>query len=159
MPLPLPEPSTFSELTGLLLGKETSVRAGSPIPKNRRNAVATYIDKSRKILYATITDATFAITAGSALALLPDKVVKEALKAGAPTPTMLENAYEVLNVSASLFNEIKNTPIHVKIDKLKREGELPSAFLERLTRPAQRIDLVHSIPGYPDGNVTLLTFV
>jgi hypothetical protein len=157
MTAPLPVANAVGTLIGSLIGARPKVaKAATPVVPGRTHSVATYIDVEKKIVYAAVADVAFVASAGAALAMIPAGVVAEAVKTGRPSDAMYENTYEVLNIGASLFNEIEDTPLHVKIEKLAPMAQVPAAVAARLAKPTARLDLSVTLPGYPEGRLSLL---
>ncbi len=157
MAAPLPVANAVGTLIGSLIGARPKVaKIPTPIVPGKTHTVATYVDAEKKIVYAAVADVAFVASAGSALAMIPAGVVAEAVKSGKPSDAMYENTYEVLNIGASLFNEIEDTALHVKIEQLTPVAQAPAQLVARLTKPAARIDLSVTLPGYPEGKLSLL---
>lgn len=146
----------FATLLGTLLGSRPKVTKSTTLVATKAHTVATYIDDQNHLVYAAIADVAFIAGAGAALALIPARMVQECIKSGAATETMVENAFEVLNIGSSLFNEIENTQLHVKIDRMKNHSALTKDLVSSIARPTARLDLVVGIPGYPDAKLSLL---
>jgi hypothetical protein len=157
MAAPLPNPNDFVKLVGMLVGQQPRVGKGTPLTAIKGNSIATYVNASKSIVYAAIVDTPFVVSAGAALAMIPPGVANDCIKSGKPTDGMAENAYEVLNVSASLFNDIPGTSLHVKLDKLQPAVSAPAELTSKLARPLARVDMLVTIPGYPDSKVSLLS--
>ncbi len=157
MAAPLPNLNDFAKLVGMLVGNQPRVAKGTPLTAAKGNSVATYIDATKNIVYAALVDTPFVVSSGAALALIPPGVATDCIKSGKPTDAMAENAYEVLNVSASLFNEIPGTSLHVKLDKLQPAAGAPAELTAKLARPLARVDIAITIPGYPESKVSLLS--
>lgn len=154
MSAPLPVANAVTTLVGMLVGSRPKVTKGPACQK--AHSVATYVDASKTIVYAALADAGFLASSGAALALIPAGVVAECMKTGKPTEAMLENAYEVLNVGASLFNEIDETTLHVKLEQLTPFAQVAPGLAAKLAKPAARLDLLVTIPGYPEGKLSLI---
>jgi len=157
MAAPLPPPAAFATLFGTLLGIRPKVAKGTSLVVNKLHTVATYVDDKKEVIYAAVADTPFVAAAGAALAMIPARLVADCIAKNAPTETMIENTYEVLNISASLFNEIDQTHLHVKIAEMTTQPKLAPVTVAKLGKPTGRLDLVVSIPGYPDGKLTLLS--
>lgn len=156
VPAPLPQINAFATLLGTLLGQRPKVTKGAMLVANKLHTVATYIDDESKHVYAAVADVAFVAGAGAALALIPARMVQECIKSGSASETMTENTYEVLNIGASLFNEIENTKLHVKIDRMDIHEKLTKELVSQIARPTARLDLVVGITGYPDAKISLL---
>ena len=146
----------FATLLGTLLGSRPKVAKGTPLVATKAHTVATYVDDENKHVYAAVADVAFIAGAGAALALIPARMVQECIKAGVATEAMIENTFEVLNIGASLFNEVENTQLHVKIDRMDNHSALTKELVSAIARPTARLDIVVGIPGYPDAKLSLL---
>ncbi len=142
----------------MLLGRRVKVKSGAALGSAQVRAAATYVCASGEISFVTLADIPFVASVGAALALIPVSAVNEAIKTGKPSPLLVENAHEVLNVAASLFNELDqgaSPPVHVKLERLD-VGPLDARLSARLLKPAARVDLDVSVAGYPDGKLSFL---
>lgn len=150
---PLPSPDAFGRLLTGLLGKKVGIAKAAPLPSTEVRGVAAYVDTARVVHYAAATDAPFLAGIGAALALIPAAVVADAVRSPKLPDNLVENAYEVLNIGASVFNEIEGTALHVKISKLMSPP--PEEVMGRLAKAAGRVDMLVQVPGYPDAKVSL----
>ena len=152
---PLPTPETYARLLTELLGKKVAVKkAAAPIGPAEVRGVAPYVDTGKLVHYAVAADAQFLAGVGAALAMIPANVAADALRGPKLPENLVENAYEVLNIGASVFNDIEGTAVHVKISKLMTTP-IPDEVVAKLGKAPARIDLVTALPGYPDGKVSL----
>jgi hypothetical protein len=146
----------FGELAGTLIGKPIrSTKVTAVLPAANVRGVATYIDAEGVVTFVAVTDAAFIASVGAALAMIPLPVVEEAIRTGKPAEGLVENAYEVLNIAASLFNEVEGATTHVKVQKLII-GPMTPEVVKRMARPAARLDLAIGVPGYPDGKLAFV---
>jgi hypothetical protein len=155
MGAPLPTADAFGNLAGMLVGKKVKAARGTPLVTANVRGVATYSDAAGVLVFLAVTDMACLASIGAALAMIPLPMVTEAIRTGKPSEGIVENAYEVLNVAASLFNEVEGTTTHVKVGKLAI-GPLAPDLAKRLLKPAGRLDLDIGIPGYPDGKISLV---
>lgn len=139
----------------MLVGKKIKAARGSPLVAANVRGVATYADAAGTLAFVALTDVAFVASVGAALAMIPLPIVAEAIRTGKPPESLVENAYEVLNVAASLFNEVEGATLHVKVQKLTI-GPLNPELAKRLLKPAARLDLDIGIPGYPDSKLSLV---
>lgn len=139
----------------MLVGKRVKVARGTPLLPANIRGVATYADAAGSLAFVALTDAAFVAGVGAALAMIPPPVVVDAIRTGKPPGGLVQNAYEVLNVAASLFNDVEGKTQHVKVEKLVI-GPLNPELAKRLLKPAGRLDLDIGIPGYPDCKLSLL---
>lgn len=153
---PLPTPEAVGRLLTELMGKKVKLaKAPAPLLPTAAAGGAPYLDPEKVLSYAALADAAFIASFGAALAMIPPNVVGDAIRAPKLPETLVENAYEVLNIAASVFNEIEGTALHVKIAKLVL-APLPAEVSTRLGKPTARLDLLACVPGYPDGRLSLL---
>lgn len=151
---PLPVPEAYGRLLTELLGKKVSVKkAPAAIGPADVRGVASYVDTAKLVHYAIAADGSFLAGMGAALAMIPSNIVAEAVRAPKLPDNLVENAYEVLNIGASVFNDIEGTALHVKISKLMT-APVPDEVMGKLGKAPVRLDLIASVPGYPDGKVT-----
>ncbi len=155
MATPLPTADAFGRLVSDLMGKRVKVAKGAAFAGPSAKAAAVYVDAEKQPVYAAIADAPFLAGIGAALAMIPPALVAEAIRAPKLPANLVENAYEVLNIAASVFNEIEGTPRHVKIESLLF-APLAAPLAAQVGKPVARLDLVVGVPGYPDGKLSLL---
>lgn len=152
---PLPTPEAYGRLLTELLGKKVAIKKATAVmgPTEVRG-VAPYVDTGKLVHYAAAADGAFIAGIGAALAMIPPNVAADAVRGPKLPENLVENAYEVLNIGASVFNDIEGTPIHVKISKLMTTP-IPDEVIGKLGKAPARVDLVVGVPGYPDGKVSL----
>lgn len=151
----LPPPAAVGDLIGMLVGKRARVKVAPPMAPAAVRGVATYVEAEGNLAFVALIDLPFLASVGGALAMVPASAVNDAIRKGVATEALVENAYEAMNVAASLFSDIEGTTVHVKLDKLA-VGPLDAALAARLVRPAARMDVEVGIPGYPDGKVSFV---
>lgn len=103
-----------------------------------------------------LMDLELAASVGAALVMMPAGLVKESVADKALFPALVDNTFEVLNVTSRLINRAGCT--HYKI----REQVLPGAALPEdavavLTDPSRRVDLHLQVAGYGAGRFTIVT--
>jgi hypothetical protein len=152
----LPTPASIADLVTMLVGKPTRAGRGTPLAVSAARGVATYVDKDAKITFVTLTDMAFIASVGAALAMIPPGIVGEAVKSGKPSHVLVENAVEVLNILASLFNDLEGKGVHVKLQRLVLVPPLPPELARLIAKPGHRLDLEVTLPGYPNGRLSLL---
>jgi hypothetical protein len=82
--------------------------------------------------------------------MIPADVVKECASEGELTERLQENAHEVLNIAASLFNQPGFE--HLVLAEVVLNKELPEPVSALMAKPALRADLEGAIEGYPPGS-------
>jgi len=155
MPPLLPAPEAFAQQAGTLIGKKLTLGKSPPLSIGDARCLAAYINTAGVPCFVAITDVAFVASVGAALALMPASVVTEALRTGKPAGALVENAYEVLNVAAALFNDLAGNKIHVKLDRL-RVGPIDAAKAALFAKSAGRVDMSIEIAGYPAGKLALI---
>jgi len=151
----MPSLEAFGNLAGMLVGKKVKTTKAAPLVGPSIRGVATYVDATGAVIFVALTDVAFIASMGAALAMIPLPSVTEAIRSGKPSDVLVENAYEVLNVAASLLNDVEGATVHVKVTKLDI-GAPTAELAKRLIKPAARIDLAFAIPGYPDARLSLV---
>lgn len=152
----LPNGEAIRQLLGMLLGTTVKIVKAQPMIVSQAKAAASYVDADKTLKFVVLVDLPFVASVGAALAMIPPAVAAEVIKSGKPTETIQENAYEVLNVAASLFNEVPETPIHVKIAGFETANPtLPRELLMKLLKPAERLDCEVAITGHVNSKVSL----
>src|SRR6476661_7581389 len=102
----------------MLVGKKVKAVASPPLAVAAVRGVATYVDAGGKIAFVALSDMAFLAGVGAALAMIPPAVVAEAVKSGKPSSVLVENAFEVMNILSSLYNDAEGKGAHVKIKQL-----------------------------------------
>lgn len=152
----MPTGEAFGVLVGALVGRNVKVVRGTPLVPTAVRAVASYVDEAGKVLFVLATDYATCASIGAALAMIPAPTVADAVRTGKVPELLVENAYEVFNVAASLFNDVEGTTVHVKVSKLE-VGTISPDTTRRIAKPSARIDRDFGIPGYPDGKFSILS--
>lgn len=150
----LPKPDAIAALLSCLVGRKVSARAGARLAPDGARSLATYVDADGAVLFAALTDLPFLAGFGAALALIPSSVVDEAVRSGKPSEVLVENAQEVLNVAASLFNDVAYAT-HVKLRALTVGGAMADVRAT-VAKAAARLDLDVDLAGYPRGRLTFV---
>lgn len=159
MSAPLPGPEAIVELLAMLVGKRPKVARVAPLSVGAARGLATYVDAEGRVVYAALVDVPFLASVGAALALIPPAVATEAVRSSKVSDALVENAYEVLNVAASVFNEIEGTTLHVKIRALDVASPLSVDGARLVSKPTGRLDLEVAVPSYPVGKLSILSVV
>jgi hypothetical protein len=140
----------------MLVGKKVRAVATTPLAVPTARGVATYVDASGKLAFVALTDMAFLAGVGAALAMIPPPVAAEAVKTGKPSPVLVENAFEVMNILSSLYNDPEGKGAHVKIRTLVVVPPIAADVAALLAKPLARLDLEMQLPGYANGKLTLL---
>lgn len=101
-------------------------------------------------------DLPLAAYLGGALALVPPGGAQLAVDEGFLPDSLLDNAYEVLNIAASLFN-VGDAP-HLRLDPVYDtvRGPLPAPIASWLRGYVPRLDAAVSVKGYGSGRLSIL---
>ncbi len=118
-------------------------------------AVALYVDDHLRSAAVVVFDFALAAHAGAAIGLLPPGASEAAMEDGELPKNLHENAAEVLNIMASLFN-VPGAP-HLKLHAAYAPGEV-LRVTEMATRTGSRLDLKVEIARYGKGALSIVTF-
>ncbi|WP_448631347.1 hypothetical protein [Cellulomonas soli] len=155
---PLPNAKDVRELVMGLVGRDVEVLTGGGMvdPTSPSGAlVGVYVDNRLTLTALVILDVPLAAYVGAALGLVPAAAAKDAAYEETLTDNLAENAGEVLNVMASLFNA-EGAP-HVRLDRLYQPREpLPADIAQWVLAYVRRTDLDVTIEGYGSGKFSLL---
>lgn len=155
---PLPAALDVRELLENLLGRDVEVLTGAsmvdPIAPGGA-MVGSYVDKGLNLKAIVALDLGAAARCGAAIALIPARTADDSVESEMLPPSLSENAGEVLNIMASLFNA-EGAP-HVKLDAYYVPGErLPADIAGWVMAYVQRIDLQINVAGYGLGKISAL---
>ncbi len=155
---PLPAALEVRELVEGLLGRDVDVTVGArPVdPIEPGGAiVGVYVDDMLKLRALVVIDLGLAAHAGAAIALVPVHAARAAVEDARLTPALYENAAEILNVAASLFNH-EGAP-HVRLYEAYAPREvLPPDVAQWVLAYVRRLDVDVSIAGYDAGRMSVL---
>ncbi|WP_182112619.1 MULTISPECIES: hypothetical protein [unclassified Actinotalea] len=156
---PLPAALDVRELLEGLLGRDVVARVGAaPVdPLAPGGAlVAAYVDDTLGLRAIVLMDLPLAARAGVAIALMPAAAADDVLASGLLTPALYDNAAEILNIMASLFN-LDGAP-HVRLYEAYAPREVLPADVRTWTLAyVPRLDMAVDIAGYGTGRLSLLT--
>jgi hypothetical protein len=155
---PLPAGLEVRELVEGLLGRDVDVTLGAKAvdPAEPGGAiVGVYVDAALTLKALVIVDLSFAAHSGAAIALVPVHAARAAVEGGLLTPALYENAAEILNVAASLFNH-EGAP-HVRLYEAYAPREtLPPDVAQWVLAYVRRLDVEIAITGYDSGRMSVL---
>ncbi|GAA2726590.1 hypothetical protein [Cellulomonas aerilata] len=155
---PLPGAKDVRDLLEGMLGREVDVRTGGAMvnPGAEGGAqIGAYVDKLGALRALVVADLPLAARAGAAIALVPAGGADVAIEESRLSQALFENAYEVLNVMASLFN-VGDAP-HVKLDGCWAPGEaVPADVAQWVLSYVRRLDLDVDVKGYGPGKLSVL---
>lgn len=102
-----------------------------------------------------VMDVELAAATAAALVMMPAGLVRESVQEKTLLPMLVDNNYEVLNVTSRLINRAGG--IHYKLRAHLMPGQpLAPEAAEVLESASQRIDLKLSVEGYGGGVLTIL---
>ena len=155
---PLPNAKDVRDLLEGLLGRDVDVTTGGAMvdPGSAGGAlVGVYVDAHLKIRALVVADLALAARAGAAIALMPAGGAEVAIEEEQLSAALYENAYEILNITASLFNG-DGAP-HVRLDTCYAPGEaLPADVAPYVLAYVRRLDLDTAVKGYGPGRLSIL---
>jgi len=155
---PIPKDSEVKQMLGMLCGSDLGVNPGEPLATDARSntIVAVYTNQEGVPVTACCCDVPFAAYSGAALSMIPKGGAEDAAKSGDLSEMMRANLHEIMNICSRLFIA-EETP-HLKLDALYNSADaLPEAVRLVIDTAAGRSDLRISIPGYGEGNISLLS--
>lgn len=150
----MPIPEEVGDFLGDLLGAAVSVsKAPAPDLDDQPDAFvsAIYVEDDDRPGGVCLADLGLAASAGAALAMMPNAVVKEAMDAGALPEGLHENFYEVANIMTRLLNG-PSVP-HVRITELVHG--VPEGVRQVLDTAVGKKHYDVTIIGYPGGKLVL----
>ncbi len=118
--------------------------------------VGEYVNDAMGSLALIALDLPLAAYLGAALALVPPGGAEASIEDGFLSDSLLDNAYEVLNIAASLFN--KEGRPHLAIGPLYDTARafLPQEIHSWLIGSVPRLDAVVNVAGYGQGQIGIL---
>jgi hypothetical protein len=155
---PLPGAKDVRDLLEGMLGRDVELTTGGAMVDPGADSgaqVGVYVDRNLGLRAIVVADLPLAARAGAAIALMPAGAAEVAIEEGQLSPALYENAYEILNVTASLFNA-EGAP-HVKLDACYAPGEaLPADVAQWVLAYVRRLDLDVDVKGYGPGRLSVL---
>lgn len=158
-PTPLLEPATVADLLTMLLGRETTAdtatRRVQPF-QHPGATVATYVDDEDGLRAVVAMDLALTAYAGAAIAVMGPRVAEDAIRNALVTQALYDNTYEVLNVTASLFN-VEGAP-HVRLAQVYAPREFPPEPVATIVQAAEtpNVTIEVDVAGYGGGRLTVL---
>lgn len=158
-PTPLLEPAAVADLLTMLLGRETTAdtatRRVQPF-QHPGATVATYIDDDDRLRAVIAMDLALTAFTGAAIAVMGPRVAEDAIRTTLVNQALYDNAYEVLNVTASLFN-VEDAP-HVRLADVYAPREFPPEPVATIVQAADtpNVTIEVDIAGYGGGRLTVL---
>ena len=154
----LPAAKDVRDLLADLLGRDVGVTTGGPMvdPAVDFGAmVGVYVDRNVRLAALVLLDIDLASRMGAAIALLPTRAAESAIDNGLLPDNIRDNAAEILNIMASLFN-VEGAP-HVRLDAVYAPGDpIPADVAQWVLTFVRRCDLGVDVSGYGPGQFSLL---
>jgi hypothetical protein len=155
---PLPSALEVRELWESLVGRDIDVTTGGPMVDPVLNGgamVGVFVDRLMKLSALVLLDLPLAARMGAAIALVPQRAAETAIEEETLPVALSENAGEILNVTASLFN-VGDAP-HLKLDAVYAPREpLPADVAQWVLAYVRRLDLEVEVAGYGKGCTSVL---
>lgn len=155
---PLPSALEVREVLQGLLGRDVEVLTGGPMvdPGAPGGAlVAEYISDQMQLAALIVMDLPLAARSGAAIALMPSAASESDVDAQEISDVLLENAGEILNVLASLFNA-EGAP-HLRLNAVHAPGAgIPADVAPWVLAYVARLDLECDVAGYGPGGLSVL---
>lgn len=155
---PLPTGLDIRELFEGLLGRdvEAELGTGAVDPHKHPGAmVGVFVDDALQLKAIILADLALTAYAGAAIALMGVRAAEDVLKSELLSPVLYDNASEILNVAASLFNAA-GAP-HVRLYEAYAPREVLPADVDKWVLSfVSRIDVTLAISGYGSGRMSVL---
>ena len=155
---PLPSALAVRELLESLLGLDVEAELVTAVvdPHKHPGAlVGAYVDDDDGLRALIAVDLALTAHLGASIALMGLRVAEDVIRSELLSPVLYDNAREVLNVAASLFN-VDGAP-HVRLVEAFAPREILPAEVEKwiLARVA-RLDMEMTVAGYGGGRMSVL---
>lgn len=155
---PLPAALEVREHWEGLVGRDIQVTTGGPMVDPVLNGgamVGVYVDRLLALRALVLFDLPLAARMGAAIALVPSTAAETCVAEEQLSAALAENAGEILNVTAALFN-VGDAP-HLKLDTVYAPREpLPSDVAQWVLAYVRRLDLEVDVTGYGAGSASIL---
>jgi hypothetical protein len=150
----LPAAKDVRDLLEGLLGKDTDFSDGTRIT-GPGGLVGTYVDDSLVLRAVVAFDLAMAAYTGAAIGLMPAGGAQDAVDDKDLFPMLRDNACEVLNVMASLFNV--GNAAHLRLYTTHAPAEaLPGDVAAHLGALGGRVDWTVAVKGYGKGQLSIV---
>lgn len=152
---PLPAAKDVKDLFEGLLGKSCDFHEGGTLDASGKNLVATYVDDTLVMRALVAVDLPLAVYTGAAIGLMPPGAAQDFASEGDLPKAYRENAAEVLNIMASLFNT-PGAP-HLRLYSTHAPGEaLAADVTANLAKRGGRVDYSVDVKGYGKGALAVV---
>jgi hypothetical protein len=153
---PLPTRHSIRTLVEGLIGRDVELKDTDPISPKTTNLIAVYVTDKLAVSAVAVLDLEGAARLGGSLGMLPKGGVDDAIAERDLSALLRDNAYEVLNVLAAVFN-VDDAP-HVRLYQMYGpNGSVPSDVLALSQVIGSRMDLTLNISGYGTGQLAIVT--
>ena len=150
----LPPAKEVRDLLEGLLGKDVDFTDGHRVTDGA-GLVGVYVDDRLGMKALVACDIPAAAYIGAAIGLMPPGGAQDAVEDGELFPVLRDNAAEVLNVMAALFN-VGSAP-HLRLYGHYAAGEgLPGDVAQHLPSPGPRVDWTVAVKGYGKGELSIV---
>lgn len=151
----LPVAKDVRDLLESLLGRDVELSDGRRLTDAGATMVGVYVDDRLTMRALVMMNLHLAATVGSAIGLMPVGGVEGAIEDGELSPVQRDNAAEVLNVVASLFN-VGDAP-HLRLYATSAPGEAADDdVVATVAELGGRVDWRVGVKGYPGGLLSVL---
>jgi hypothetical protein len=147
--VPAPAILDVRRLLNGLLGRPADVKDSGPGTAPPA-VVGIYTLDTGNLVAACTCDLPLTAAIGAALSLMPPGVAAESVRRGKPSPEILDNLSEVLNVGASLLNKPGNPHVVYK-SLIDSPATADPAVAKLMAAPAARANFAVSVTGYGNG--------
>ena len=155
---PLPSAMEVRELLEGMVGRDVESQTGA-VPVNPAAdpgaMVAVYVDDALAMRCLVVADLALSAHLGASIALIPAATSRAAVEDGSLPPALLENAAEILNVAASLFNHDGAPHVRLYATYAPRET-LPADVAQWVAAFVARLDMEVTVSGYGSGRLSVL---
>lgn len=153
----VPSVANISELLTSLLGAEIQAKECEQWQfANSSYNLAIYKTDTDDIAVFCITDfAACAIIAGL-ISQLKSEAINEVIKSNKLTQELIDNAKEVMNITASLFNS-NNSPHIVFREFQTSVSQVNDGIKKIIEHPDVRLDALLTVAGYSDCHLTIIS--
>jgi hypothetical protein len=150
----LPPAKEVRDLLEGLLGRDCDFTDGKRVT-GAGGLVGVYVDDQLGLRAVVAFDLALAAYAGAAIGLMPPGGAQDAVEDGELFALLRDNAAEVLNVMAALFNV--GTAPHLRLYGHYAPGEaLPADVAAHLAALGGRADWTVAVKGYGKGELSIL---
>lgn len=151
----LPTAKDVRDLLEGLLGKDTDFSDGARLTDATAAMVGVYVDDQLGLRALVAMDIGLAGSVGAAIGLMPPGGVEDSIEDGELLPVQGDNAAEVLNVMAALFN-VGDAP-HLRLyGHYGPKTAPPDDVVPRLAALGGRVDWKVGLKGYPGGQLSVV---